>query len=509
MMSDDRNLREAGRGFILITGAKLWFLVTATFTSLAFPRLFGDPALFGQYRVVSGILNVVTMVVITASVQAVSKLASEPGADLRQVRRTSLLGQALLFGPVFLIFAALSGVVSSRLLKDPGIAAPLLISSLVVGAYVVYAALIGLLNGTRNFGRQAGMDILFSTLKTVLMILAIVASGSVALAFGGFAATALVVLVVAAFMTHGVVSRSPAGNVQPRLLSRYFGYLLPLAAYALVLNLLLQADVIWLKASLGRVVDGLTAADAASRASKAAGIYGAARNVALLPYQAVISLTFIVFPLVSCASSSGDREGASRIVGGAFRLAAVLSWAAVAMFGAAPGELLGLLFGGDYRSAGPELLILLAAGAMLAFMYVANAVLASSGRPFLSVVAGLAAVLVQGGLLFATPRMFGLADWGFGAALATLAGALCGTLIAGGVTAWIHGGRAWVWTLISSLIAATVAIGVVLKFAGSLPWPLRILASGLVFVVMLVATRGMGRSDLAVVLRVFRSRTAK
>ncbi|MBP7381737.1 hypothetical protein KBA39_04990, partial [Myxococcota bacterium] len=89
------------------------------------------------------------------------------------------------------------------------------------------------------------------------------------------------------------------------------------------------------------------------------------------------------------------------------------------------------------------------------------------------------------------------------------AGALCGTLIAGGVTGRIHGGRAWVWTLFSSVLSAATAVGVVLKFAGSLPWPLRMIASGLVFVVMLVATRGTGRSDLAVVLRVFRSRTAK
>ncbi|HNU69179.1 MAG TPA: hypothetical protein PKG82_08515, partial [Myxococcota bacterium] len=70
-MDSDGSIRQAGRGFFLITGAKLWFLLTATFTSLAFPRLFGDQVLFGQYRVVSGLLNVVTMVVITASVQAV------------------------------------------------------------------------------------------------------------------------------------------------------------------------------------------------------------------------------------------------------------------------------------------------------------------------------------------------------------------------------------------------------------------------------------------------------
>jgi len=332
-MSDSKGLREAGRGFVLITGAKLWFLLTATFTSLAFPRLFDNDVLYGQFRVVSGLLNVVTMVVITASVQAVSKLASETGADLRQVRRTALVGQLAFFGPIALLFFGFSGLIAANVLNDPGISMPLMVSSLVVVAYMIYSTMIGLLNGTRNFGRQAGLDILFSTLKTVLMIAAVVATGSVALSYGAFAAAAWIVLLVAVLLAGRVVGNAPSGVVQKGLTGRYLSYLLPLAAYALVLNLLLQADVIWLKAVIGHGSAAGTSASVADHASLVAGIYGFAKNVALLPYQAVISLTFIVFPLVSTACSSGDRQGASNVVSGAFRLAAILSWGAVVLFG--------------------------------------------------------------------------------------------------------------------------------------------------------------------------------
>jgi len=507
-LSKESGIREAGRGFVLITGAKLWFLVTATFTSLAFPRLFGDQVLFGQFRVVSGILNVFTMVVITASVQAVSKLASESGADIRQIRRTAFTGQMLFFGPIFLLFCGLSGVIANSLLNDPGIATPLLVASLVVAAYMIYAALIGILNGTRNFGRQAGMDILFSTLKTVLMIAAVVASGSVALAYGGFAATAWIVLLVAFFVTGKVVNASAPGTERPGLLGRYFMYLLPLAAYALVLNLLLQADVIWLKAILGRGADA-SVTGAADNASRIAGVYGAAKNVALLPYQAVISMTFIVFPLVSTASSSGDRQGASNVVSGAFRLAAILSWGAVALIGAAPKEILALLYGKGYEAGADGLIILLAAGALLAFMYVGNAVLASSGRPIVSVLGGLGAVAVQAGLLLAMPWLTSRDHASSWAAIATTAGAFCGAVVAGILTARIHQKLQWVWTFASSVVSAAAGLGVSFLLDGHVPWIVKPVAAFVVFAVVLVLTRGTGREDLDVVLSVVRRRRKK
>ncbi len=517
-MNKDSNIKEAGRGFVLITGAKLWFLITATFTSLAFPRLFGDPVLFGQFRVVSGLLNVVTMVVITASVQAVSKLASESGADIRHVRRTAFKGQLLFFGPVFLALFVLSGLIADSFLNDPGISLPLRVSSLVVLAYLFYSALVGLLNGTRNYGRQAGLDILFSTLKTILMVGAVVVSGSVAVAYGAFALTAWIVLAVAAVMVgqvvsacgapdHSVAGESCSAGVLQKsrpTVGSYLSFLLPLAGYALVLNLLLQADVIGIKAALGSGSDLPGSQSGADNASVIAGIYGAAKNVALLPYQAVISLTFIVFPMVARASSSGDRDGASSVVTGAFRLSAMLSWGAVAVFGAAPREILGLLFGSVYQSGSSELVILLAAGALLAFMYVGNAVLASSGRPVVSMLGGIGAVAVQVGLLLLLlPGATG-AQAASGAAYATLAGAVVGAGVAGVLTARSYRNVSWLWTAVSSILSAAAGVAVGGLLDGHVLWVIRPVVSAVVFMIVLVVTRGTGRADLEMVLKVVR-----
>jgi O-antigen/teichoic acid export membrane protein len=348
------------------------------------------------------------------------------------------------------------------------------------------------------------MDILFSTIKTALMIAAVVVTGSVAFTYGAFVATAWLVLAVASFVVRGVLRRTPPGKGGGILLRSYLEYLLPLAGYALVLNLLLQADVVAVKAFLARLPGLSGTGSSADAASVAAGVYGAAKNVALLPYQAVISLAFIVFPLVSTASSSGDREGASRVVTGSFRLASVLSWCAVAVFGAAPSAILGLLFGASYRAGASGLVILLAAGAMLAFMHVGNAVLASSGRPVVSVIGGIGAAVVQIGLLFlllpgadaaSVPRL---------AAVATLAGSAFGAVVSGILNARMHGFRGWLWSMVSSILAAAAAIGTAGLIEGRVFWVVQPCVAFVVFVAVLIATRGVGRADWDVMVGIVR-----
>ena len=496
------DLREAGRGFLLISGAKIWFLLTATFASLAFPRLFGDAAAFGRYRVVSGVLNVLTMVVVTASVQAVARLSSEAGADVRGVRRLALGVQAAVFGPVFLALLLGADLLASGVLNDEALAAPLRAASLVVLAYTFYTVLIGLLNGTRHFGRQAGLDITFSTLKTGLMVAAVVATGSVTWAFLGFAATSLVVLALAVPVAAVALKEVPAGGRTPSA-REFLRYLLPLAAYALVLNLLLQADVVSLKAMLGRA----GGEGAANAASVAAGVYGAARNVSLLPYQAVISLTFIVFPLVSRATSRGDGVAAGAAATGALRLAAVLSFAAIAAFGAAPEGLLGLLFGPAYQAGGPVLVPLLASGALMAVTFVGNAILASAGRPAAPLWGGLGSVWMLAACLgVGLESVAGSEAAMTVAAWSTLAAAATGAGITGVLVRGAFKGAPWMRTTACSVVAAAAGLGGAALLPGEVPGVLRMVLSFAAFVGVLPAIGGVGAEDVRRIRIAFKRR---
>jgi len=495
------DLREAGRGFLWITGAKVWFLVTATFSSLAFPRLFGDPVLYGQFRVVSGVLNVVTMVIIGGTVQAVSRLVSEVGAEPGAVRRVALRVVTALFVPVGLLGLLWGGWLAGTLLRDEALAGPIRAASGVVIAYAFYAVLVGVLNGRRFFARQAALDMTFSTLKTASMVGVVFATRSVTGAFGAFAASAALVLLLA--LRVGRDSGRSDGGRQPaaRDLLRY---LVPLGGYALVLNLLLQADVIALKAFLGGLAEGPEGVD---RASAVAGIYGAARNVSLLPYQAVISLTFVVFPLVSRAASAGQVEAAARTGSGALRLASVLSFGAVALLGVAPGPLLGLLFGPSFRDGADTLPWLLGGGALMAVTSVGNAVLASSGRPFAPLWSGLASLAVLAAGLGAGLPLSGLEPDRVAAGSVVVA-ALCGVAVTGMLFRRAFGVLPWMRTFLASGAGALGG-----GLAGrAVPGTSPLWGTGLavlVFGAVLLALRGLGAEDARLLRNTLRRRAPR
>lgn len=468
----DSNLKTAGRGFLFITGAKVYFLFTSTIVLLTLPRLFGSPALYGLYRVVNGVLNVLTMVFVTATIQVASRFASSmdsPGPVLK----AGFKAAALVGIPVALLLVALSGWLSTDLLHDEQARMPLVVASGVVLCYAFYAVVIGVFNGIKRFGVQASFDVGFATLKTMLIIGLVAVGAGVTGAFAGFSIAAFLILIIALFMA----GRLPKSQASTGLsLREYLVFGAPLVAYFFVLNMFLQGDVIALKSlgfapihasflHAGRSMDeffagfGLAANKAALRglsaatASSVAGIFGAAKNVAMIPYQAVISITFVAFPFISRASALGDKSMAGKQATAALRAALLLSGLSVAMLGAAPTYLLRLLFGHAYANAGPFLTPTLVSVLLFAFMFVSNSLLVGTGRPGQALWAGAAALVVQMGVLQVLRYFFDVSMLMAYAALADIAGAATG-----GVLAWIFLKRALgevkiIKTLVVSMLA--------------------------------------------------------
>src|SRR2546425_1085542 len=80
---------------------------------------------------------------------------------------------------------------------------------------------------------------------------------------------------------------------------RLVPYLRFASLFTLAINLLQRIDLIMVKT--------LSSADA-SVASENAGYYGAAINVANVTHQAIVSATFVIFPLISQSTFAKDRE---------------------------------------------------------------------------------------------------------------------------------------------------------------------------------------------------------
>jgi O-antigen/teichoic acid export membrane protein len=131
-----------------------------------------------------------------------------------------------------------------------------------------------------------------------------------------------------------------------------------------------------------------------------AGLYRATKNVSLISYQAVIAITFVIFPLISRSTFDSDREATRTYVTQTFRVATLLVLFVATMIAAGDEPLLTLLFGDVYAFAASALLPLLAAMAAFAILFVVGNILTAGGRPMDALLlAGLAALLQLGSLL--------------------------------------------------------------------------------------------------------------
>lgn len=520
--------RSARAGFILITGAKLWFLSCATVLNLGLPRFLGDAASFGDYGAVNSLISILNMVMVTGALQAVAKRVSERPAAAALVRRSALRLQAVLGGLLFVGLLALAGPLCEHLLKDASLAVYLRIAAVVTFSYAFYASLVGVMNGLKAFALQAMFDIAFASLKLVLIIGLVIAGFGVVGAFAGFAGAAVAVTLAALIATHRLLSRQPA-VADPGPAPELLKFMLQTMGYVFFVNLLIQGDVLVVKrAALGPVLDALAGgvipawvhavvadptvgADALAReaTSGLVGLFRATKNVSLIPYQAVIAITFVVFPLLSRATFETDVESTRVYVRQALRVALLLILALAAVLGSGGEALAGLLFGDAYRLAGSTLLPLIGAMSCVAMLYLVGSVLTASGRPLdaLLLMAGIAAVdmvvlyaVIAGSV--AGPELL------WRGSMATFVCLLIGTAVSvGHLFRRLRVRLPWL-TLARCLTGLGVALGTASQIGGEGIWAIFVRAAlaGLAFLAVAVVTREITREDLAVVVDTFSRR---
>lgn len=464
---------------------------------------------YGTLSRASAIANIANNVIVTGSIQGASRFVAEakeqeqPGAQRGVLRIHSrfALPLALLF-----LVAAVGFVLST----GANHLVPLLIAaSLIVLAYTLYAPLIGTLNGRHLFARQALLDTVYATLRTGAMLLGaffLKSHGQGAFgAMGGFTLAALAILPIAAKIT-GTGQNGPGSPS----LSEYLKAIGPLALSQFFLQTLMQSDVSMLGYLATRSAEsaGLVGVAATAAADRSAGIYKACQLFSFLPYQLLVSITFILFPMLTKAARDQDREAIAGYVRGGMRLSMLVAGVMVAVvFGLAP-HLLRLAFRGaaDIHEHGATTLRTLALGQGAFALYgICAAVLSSLHRERWTMTLNAAAtallVLVT---FFLVPGAAAGAPIAERTALATSI-TLVAVLMLGAFLVYRVAGA-----LASSLSALRIAlVTAAVAFAGTkIPphaWPMTLLAAccmGILYVLLLLITGELGRADLVLIKRV-------
>lgn len=454
--ADGETTRAAGRGGLAIAGAKLAFIAFGFAQAIILPRLVGTDG-YGQAKIVLAIVSIVNNAIVAVSIQGMSRaVSSAPKGREDEAFRTVLRVHVVLAMAVSLVFALVAGTIADKV-NIPHLSTPLRLTAAVVLLYGMYAPLVGNLNGRRRFVTQAALDTGYGALRIVAMALGGIlflragASGVLGV-FAGFVTAALIIFPIALWKT-GLGREGDGGQSR----EAYLRFLVPLAGGQILLNMLMQTDSILLRYFTGR----------AESADTLQGIYSGAQQFSFLPYQLLMSVTFILFPMLARAQADGDREAVRSYTISGVRLALLLTALISGTVSAIAPHLLRVVFPREMWAGGDALRILSLGMGAFSVLGITSAALTGLGRATDS-----ALLTGTGVLLIATACWLILPRTAFGLPMLTAAAtatsvALTLTAIVGAIRLRaVAGGFVAPLTLIRALIA----LGVVVGLGTRLPW---------------------------------------
>jgi len=480
---------------VSITGAKGYFIVTSYAVQILLPRIFGEAKEFGLYAATMSGVAILTNVLIVATIQSVSKFVSEDESRAEVTLRQGLRVQTLLGGALALGLFVLAPAIA-RLLLDDQLTRLLRVASVVVFAYALYAAVVGSLNGRHWFSKQARLDLAFSTLRTV-GILAGAALGLGAIgAVAGFATASATILSISLIW----IGFGQRGEGIP--IRRWLGFMAPIWAYQVCLNGILMIDLQVLKRTATEMAfAGAEASQAAvDIANQYVGYYRAAQTFAFVPYQLIISLTFIVFPMIS-------REAARTTIQHAMRFSLLLLLLVAAPTSGAAHGVMQLAYPAEYLAGAPALSILVFGVAAFALFAVAATAISGAGQPSLAaMIAGVALLAV----VVANRVLVMRAGLGEQTLEAAATGTTIGMVIALILSSWALHRLFGVFIPVATWVRATLAAGVGCAAASATPhesalMALVALAAGFTSsLAVLIVTRELGADDWRALRRLVR-----
>lgn len=483
-MERDEPAKTAGRGTIFITASKLYFILSGYCIYLLLSRILTTEQ-FGVYGVVTGIVSIVNAVIVVGTQQAVSKYISEDTRRAESVKRQALRLQLLVGGTITLCYLMVAPWIA-ELENDASLTPYLRLSGLITISYCFYAVFVGYLNGQRKFWRQSLLDAAYSTLKLSFIVALAYIFKSVTGAVLGFGLAAVTVLAIAP-----LVAGRAEGEVKGPSNREFLRFQFTLLGFVLINNSLQKADLLLIKA-LG--------SSSPSEASQMAGYYTALIAVANVTYQAVISVTFVIFPLVSKAVFENRGEEVRVYISQALRYTLMMMALSATIFSSNSASLLGLLFKKNYTAGAPALSIVAYGMLFYGLLYILSTIISGSGRPRVSLLVGFTTMLISlsaGSLLIPERGLVG-------AACSTTIAMICGSILAGGYVYKTFGALIPLRSLASILVASLAAYAIAQIFPQERMYTLAvtIVAQTVVYLGSLLALREIGQSEIAAIQKI-------
>jgi stage V sporulation protein B len=500
----DSTAKSAGRGGLAIAVAKVSFIIFGFAQQLILERLLGQAG-YGQISSVLATVGVLNNVVVGTAIQGVSRAVSTVPEDqaasafARTFRVHVAIAVVLSLG-----FALAAGLIASAV-GAPHITTPLRFVAAVVLLYGIYAPLVGSLNGRRKFLDQAGLDISYGLMRTAGMglgafvLLRLGGSGTLGATIGFVSAAALIVPIALSRTGFGRM-----GSSGPTL-SEYLRYLGPLALGQVSLNLLIQTDFFLLSRFVGDAAESLKLGSTA--ADELRGTYRGVQLFSFLPYQLLMSVSFVLFPMLARARSEKNHADVANYTRAGVRIALVLTGLISGTISSLAPHVLRFAYKSNaiWEQGGPILRILALGMGSFALLGISSTALTSLGRERTSASLTAVAVLLVGtGCSLVAPS----APFGPEMLFRTAISTSTALTICAVVAAIQLRKEAGAFVAPATFVRVLIAVAITVIVGMRMPWisKIAVLAQGivmaLVYIIVLVVTGELGKQDLGQVKKV-------
>ncbi|MCD6499299.1 MAG: hypothetical protein J7M25_13485 [Deltaproteobacteria bacterium] len=494
-VADDVDSVNAGKGAAALVIAKLYFLLSGWIIYFTLPRIL-DARQWGDYLLVVGLTSVINNVMVGGTIQSISRFTAQSEATAAQVRWAGMRMHSMLGTSAAVLFVGV-GAALSLWWSDLGLVPLFFLMGAMVVFYSFYAVFVGSANGQRAFVKQAGLDMSYATLKILFVLGGAYLLSSwggrtgVGGALGGLVTAAAVIMAVSVAVVGRPSRAEPKISVRPLI-----RFTLALFLYVLVLNLLMRSDLFLIK-KFGASLAG-AGQDAAAYASTLAAKYGTAQVFAFIIYQVLMSVAFVVFPLVSKSTFENDHETTRGYVRQTMRAGLMVSAGVAAVLSSMPEAIISVIYPPQYRIGGISLQFLAWGVAGMSMTVIGCAVLNGAGKTKHAVAAtGLTLVLAIVGNIIVLSRARTEEQILVRAALTTTTAMLIGFGATGGLL-WHHF-RAFIRPV--TIVRVVIAAAATWTLGHELPEFGRVATVGLsggllvVYGVILIVLRELGPDD--------------
>lgn len=389
------------RGTISISLYSIVFMVTGYAINFWLARLFG-PTDYGNFGIIITLVSLVNLICAAGIPQALAKYAAHNEADMYPLLKSGLILQTV-FTLVLSLILIVSANLISTLLNDKSLAPHFVLSALSFPLYGILMTYSGLYNGLHLFEKQALLNIFYSTIRLVSILV---------LAYLFHLTGVIIGLIISPLISLIVGIKLPYLKVKPFPYRMLLSFAFPLICFAFLSIIFQSIDLYFVKSLLISELDP--------------GYYTANQNISRIPYFALGAFSVVLFPSISRNLAQKQIEKIRFLIHKSLRLILILLIPGTLLIAATSEQIIHLLYSTAYLPAAPSLSILIfASGFLTVFTVLAN-ILNGAGEPKKSLwISALGVAITTFSCLFMVPK-YGLV----GAALSTTLGSFVAMVIA-------------------------------------------------------------------------------